>query len=60
MNLNKRLEELRQLYAQTNEEQWLHRYNECMYIREHLLIEKFDSQLNNKPKYDPLEHQHIA
>lgn len=58
MTLNKRLDELRQLYLQTKDEVWLHRYNECMYIREHFLIEKFDSQLN-KPKYDPLDHQNV-
>lgn len=37
----------------------MHRYNECMYIKEHFLIEKFDKQVNDKPKYDPLEHQNV-
>ena len=61
MNLNDRLNELRQLYAQTKDEQWLHRYNECQYIREHMLVIKFDNQINNKPpKYDPLEHQYFV
>jgi hypothetical protein len=58
MNLNERLDELRQIYAQTKDEQWLHRYNECQYIREQMLVVKFDNQIINKPpKYDPLEHQ---
>lgn len=59
MNLNKRIDELRQLYLQTKDEVWMHRYNECMYIKEHFLIEKFDKQVNDKPKYNPLEHQNV-
>lgn len=58
MNLNDRLDELRHMYATTKDEQWLHRYNECQYIREQMLVVKFDNQQANKPpKYDPLEHQ---
>ena len=57
MNLNERLDELRNLYAETKDERWLHRYNECQYIREQMLVVKFSNQINNQPKYDPLEHQ---
>jgi hypothetical protein len=57
MNLNERLDELRNLYAETKDERWLQRYNECQYIREQMLVVKFDNQINNQPKYDPLEHQ---
>jgi acyl carrier protein phosphodiesterase len=58
MNLNERLEELLNLYKSTGDEQWLHRYNECQYIREKVLIIKFDNQITDKSKkYDPLEHQ---
>ena len=57
MNLNERLDELRNLYAETKDERCLHRYNECQYIRELMLVVKFSNQINNQPKYDPLEHQ---
>jgi hypothetical protein len=38
--LEQRIEELRRLFLETGDQQWVHRYNEAKYINERLIVDR--------------------
>lgn len=38
--LEERMEELRRLFLETGDQQWVHRYNEAKFINERLIVDR--------------------